>query len=138
MRTSPGRATNPSATWMITIDEPQSFASLATCAVPAASTVACKDGSTVEKLRQIFHTETFRTYSNTDVVGCELGGAFKNVQLEEVQIADWTEGWIVLHARSDTTKDIEILVPRHQLAVLQRRTPRRRGPPRASGRRARR
>src|SRR3954470_13789169 len=33
-------------------------------------------------------------------------------------------GWIVLSTRSDTTKDIEILVLRHQLAVLQRRTPR--------------
>jgi len=33
-------------------------------------------------------------------------------------------GWIVLHTRSDTTKDIEILVLRHQLAVLQRPTPR--------------
>jgi transposase len=33
-------------------------------------------------------------------------------------------GWIVLHTRSDATKDIEILVLRHQLAVLQRRTPR--------------
>ena len=33
-------------------------------------------------------------------------------------------GWIVLQTRSDTTKDIEILVLRHQLAVLQRRTPR--------------
>ena len=32
-------------------------------------------------------------------------------------------GWIVLHTRSDTTKDIEILVLRHQLALLQRRTP---------------
>ena len=31
---------------------------------------------------------------------------------------------MVLRARSDTTKDIEILVLRHQLAVLQRRTPR--------------
>ena len=31
---------------------------------------------------------------------------------------------IVLRARSDTTKEIEILVLRHQLAVLQRRTPR--------------
>jgi hypothetical protein len=30
----------------------------------------------------------------------------------------------VLHARSDTTNEIEILVLRHQLAVLQRRTPR--------------
>src|SRR4051812_31578147 len=33
-------------------------------------------------------------------------------------------GWIVLRTRSDTTKDIEILVLRHQLSVLQRRTPR--------------
>ena len=32
--------------------------------------------------------------------------------------------WMVLRARSDTTKEIEILVLRHQLAVLQRRTPR--------------
>jgi putative transposase len=29
--------------------------------------------------------------------------------------------WIVLHTRSDTSKEIEILVLRHQLAVLQRR-----------------
>ena len=33
-------------------------------------------------------------------------------------------GWIVLRTRSDTTKEIEILVLRHQLAVLQRRAPR--------------
>ena len=32
--------------------------------------------------------------------------------------------WIVLRARADTTKEIEILVLRHQLAVLRRRTPR--------------
>ena len=33
-------------------------------------------------------------------------------------------GWMVLRIRSDSTKDTEILVLRHQLAVLQRRTPR--------------
>ena len=33
-------------------------------------------------------------------------------------------GWVVLRARSDTAKEIEILVLRHQLAVLRRRTPR--------------
>jgi putative transposase len=32
--------------------------------------------------------------------------------------------WIVLHAPPDTTKEIEILVLRHQLAVLQRHTTR--------------
>ncbi|MDT7633100.1 MAG: putative transposase, partial [Pseudonocardiales bacterium] len=31
---------------------------------------------------------------------------------------------MVLHARSNTANEIEILVLRHQLAVLQRRTPR--------------
>jgi hypothetical protein len=33
--------------------------------------------------------------------------------------------WMVLRTRSDTTKEIAILVLRHQHAVLQRRTPRR-------------
>ena len=32
--------------------------------------------------------------------------------------------WMVLRTRSDTAKEIEILVLRHQLVVLQRRTPR--------------
>jgi putative transposase len=32
--------------------------------------------------------------------------------------------WMVLRTRSDATKDLEILVLRHELAVLQRRTPR--------------
>jgi putative transposase len=35
-------------------------------------------------------------------------------------------GWMVLRTRSDTSMEIEILVLRHQLAVLQRRTPHRR------------
>jgi putative transposase len=30
--------------------------------------------------------------------------------------------WMVLCARTDTSKDVEILLLRHQLAVLQRRT----------------
>jgi putative transposase len=32
--------------------------------------------------------------------------------------------WMVLHARTDAANEIEILVLRHQLAVLHRRTPR--------------
>jgi hypothetical protein len=35
-------------------------------------------------------------------------------------------GWMVLRIRCVTSKEIEILVLRHQLAVLQRRTPDRR------------
>ena len=29
-------------------------------------------------------------------------------------------GWLALLARSDTSKDVEILVPRHEIAVLRR------------------
>ncbi len=46
---------------------------------PAASVVACADGGVATRLQQLCHTATFRPYTNTDVVGCELGGATKNV-----------------------------------------------------------
>jgi glycerol-3-phosphate dehydrogenase (NAD(P)+) len=46
---------------------------------PAASVVACIDESVAERLQKASHTEYFRPYTNVDVVGCELGGAVKNV-----------------------------------------------------------
>jgi glycerol-3-phosphate dehydrogenase (NAD(P)+) len=46
---------------------------------PAASVVACADEANVTRLRTLCHSATFRPYSSTDVVGCELGGAYKNV-----------------------------------------------------------
>ena len=46
---------------------------------PAASVVACTDEQNVKRLRALCHSATFRPYSSTDVVGCELGGAYKNV-----------------------------------------------------------
>lgn len=46
---------------------------------PAASVVACADQATAQMLQKWCHTRTFRPYTNTDVVGCELGGAIKNV-----------------------------------------------------------
>ena len=46
---------------------------------PAASVVACTDEENVKRLRALCHSATFRPYSSTDVVGCELGGAYKNV-----------------------------------------------------------
>jgi len=46
---------------------------------PAASVVACTDEANATRLRELCHSATFRPYSSTDVVGCELGGAYKNV-----------------------------------------------------------
>jgi glycerol-3-phosphate dehydrogenase (NAD(P)+) len=46
---------------------------------PAASVVACVDEAVAEKLQQVCLTAYFRPYTNTDVVGVEVGGAVKNV-----------------------------------------------------------
>jgi glycerol-3-phosphate dehydrogenase (NAD(P)+) len=46
---------------------------------PAASVVACIDLASAERLQAAILTSYFRPYTNTDVVGCELGGAVKNV-----------------------------------------------------------
>ena len=46
---------------------------------PAASVIACTDESVAERLQARCHSAVFRPYTNTDVVGCELGGATKNV-----------------------------------------------------------
>ena len=55
---------------------------------PAASTVACKDDGVAKKLQDIFHSATFRTYTNPDVTGCAFAGAFKNVVAIAAGIAD--------------------------------------------------
>jgi len=46
---------------------------------PAATVVACSDLGNAERLQAACLTRYFRPYTNTDVVGCELGGAVKNV-----------------------------------------------------------
>ncbi|MGI8459858.1 MAG: NAD(P)H-dependent glycerol-3-phosphate dehydrogenase [Propionibacteriaceae bacterium] len=46
---------------------------------PSASVVASVYEPTAEALQAACHTSTFRPYTNTDVIGCELGGATKNV-----------------------------------------------------------
>ncbi|MBB1245229.1 NAD(P)-dependent glycerol-3-phosphate dehydrogenase [Streptomyces durbertensis] len=55
---------------------------------PAASVVACRDEEVARRLQAACHTPYFRPYTNTDVVGCELGGAVKNVIGLAVGIAD--------------------------------------------------
>ncbi|MFF5717840.1 NAD(P)H-dependent glycerol-3-phosphate dehydrogenase [Streptomyces buecherae] len=55
---------------------------------PAAAVVACSDEAVAQRLQAACHTSYFRPYTNTDVVGCELGGAVKNVIALAVGIAD--------------------------------------------------
>lgn len=55
---------------------------------PTASVVACTDPLLAGELQDLFSTGTFRVYTNPDVVGCELGGALKNVFAIAAGIAD--------------------------------------------------
>jgi glycerol-3-phosphate dehydrogenase (NAD(P)+) len=52
-----------------------------------ASVVACADQTGAESLQRACHTGYFRPYTNQDVIGCELGGAVKNVIALAVGIA---------------------------------------------------
>ena len=46
---------------------------------PAATVIACADAQRAGILQAACHTPYFRPYTNPDIVGCELGGAVKNV-----------------------------------------------------------
>jgi glycerol-3-phosphate dehydrogenase (NAD(P)+) len=45
----------------------------------AASVISFEDPDTARQLQGVFHSGVFRIYTNRDVIGCELGGALKNV-----------------------------------------------------------
>jgi glycerol-3-phosphate dehydrogenase (NAD(P)+) len=46
---------------------------------PAASVVACEDEGVARMIQDRIHSPAFRPYTSVDVLGCELGGAYKNV-----------------------------------------------------------
>jgi glycerol-3-phosphate dehydrogenase (NAD(P)+) len=54
---------------------------------PAAATVACPDEAVARRVQTACHTPYFRPYTSTDVIGCEMGGAVKNVIALAVGIA---------------------------------------------------
>ncbi|MDF3144170.1 MULTISPECIES: NAD(P)H-dependent glycerol-3-phosphate dehydrogenase [unclassified Streptomyces] len=54
---------------------------------PAAATIACTDEATARRFQAACHTPYFRPYTSADVIGCELGGALKNVIALAVGIA---------------------------------------------------
>jgi glycerol-3-phosphate dehydrogenase (NAD(P)+) len=45
----------------------------------AAAVIAMVDGTIAHALQKVFRSGLFRVYTNDDVIGCELGGALKNV-----------------------------------------------------------
>jgi glycerol-3-phosphate dehydrogenase (NAD(P)+) len=55
---------------------------------PAACVVALPDEDLACRVQNLVHTKTFRAYTGTDVVGCEIAGATKNVMAIAAGISD--------------------------------------------------
>jgi glycerol-3-phosphate dehydrogenase (NAD(P)+) len=55
---------------------------------PAGCVVALPDEELSRRVQALVHTNTFRTYRGTDVVGCEIAGATKNVMAIAAGISD--------------------------------------------------
>lgn len=47
--------------------------------IPTTAVIGCHDKELAEKLQNIFITDRFRVYTNSDVTGIELGGSLKNI-----------------------------------------------------------
>jgi glycerol-3-phosphate dehydrogenase (NAD(P)+) len=54
----------------------------------AAGVIAMEDEIIVRELQQLFHSGLFRVYTNTDLIGCELGGVLKNIIAIAVGMGD--------------------------------------------------
>jgi len=76
----------------------------------AATVVACADADAAQRLQQACHTSYFRVYTNPDVIGCELGGAVKNVIALAVGVAigmglgDNTKAMLITRGLAETAR----------------------------------
>jgi glycerol-3-phosphate dehydrogenase (NAD(P)+) len=75
----------------------------------AASVIATDDASVGSRLQDVFRTPVFRVYRNHDIVGCELGGAFKNVVAvatgiaQGLSVGDNTRSMVITRGLSELT-----------------------------------
>jgi len=56
--------------------------------IPTTVTAASKDMEAARKIQNIFSNNTFRVYTNDDLIGVEIGGAFKNIIALAAGISD--------------------------------------------------
>ena len=76
----------------------------------AAAVIAMVDHTIAVKLQQVFNTGLFRVYTNSDVIGCELGGALKNIMAiatgmgDGADAGDNTRSAIITRGLSELTR----------------------------------
>jgi glycerol-3-phosphate dehydrogenase (NAD(P)+) len=76
----------------------------------AGGVVATEDLAVARALQDVFHRATFRLYTNHDVVGCEVGGALKNViaiasgMAEGLSVGDNTRAAVMSRGLAELTR----------------------------------
>ena len=76
----------------------------------AASVIGMADLVVAEALQGVFASGLFRVYTNHDVIGCELGGALKNVvaiatgMAEALTVGDNTRAMVVTRGLAELTR----------------------------------
>ncbi|MDA8163762.1 MAG: NAD(P)-dependent glycerol-3-phosphate dehydrogenase, partial [Desulfobacteraceae bacterium] len=76
------------ADWNLAVLSGPSFAKEVAQGLPTAVTVAAATRAAATFVQLVYHTERFRVYAATDVVGLELGGALKNIVAIAAGICD--------------------------------------------------
>ncbi len=76
----------------------------------AAGVIATEDQAVAAALQDVFHRDVFRLYTNHDVVGCEVGGALKNViaiatgMAEGLSVGDNTRAAVMSRGLAELTR----------------------------------
>jgi glycerol-3-phosphate dehydrogenase (NAD(P)+) len=65
-----------------------SFAKEVAAGLPTAVTIAAQDLAVAQAFAGLFHSDVFRIYTHSDVIGAQVGGAVKNVMAIAAGIAD--------------------------------------------------
>ncbi len=88
--------------------------------IPTAVVVASENIESAKLVRDIFSTSYFRVYSSEDVIGCELGGALKNVIavaagiIDGLNFGDNTKAALITRGLAEITKLGVALGAKHQ------------------------
>jgi len=76
----------------------------------AASVVATEDLAVAEAIQEVVRRGVFRVYTNNDVIGCEVGGALKNViaiaagMAEGLNVGDNTRATVIARGLAEVTR----------------------------------
>lgn len=77
---------------------------------PTATVIAMADQAMARSLQEVFMGPTFRVYTHDDVIGCELGGALKNVMAiasgmsDGLGFGDNTRATLITRALAELTR----------------------------------